>query len=218
MPAVSRETVLANLPDSADPAQLQHLHDLLATDAVEHGLIGPREAPRLWDRHIGNSLWPALPSAGLVAESCAVADVGSGAGLPGLVWAIARPDLTVTLIEPLLRRVAFLERVVDGLGLGGRVTVLRERAENLAPAQWDIATARAVAPLARLLGWTLPLVRPDGVVLALKGSSAPAEIASAGAVIGRLGAGRPTIVQCGPASAPDATRVVVVPRTASDRG
>jgi len=218
MVAVSRETVLSNLPVGADPEQLERLHDLLATDAVEQGLIGPREAPRLWDRHIGNSLWPALPATGLVPDSWAVADVGSGAGLPGLVWAIARPDLTVTLVEPLLRRATFLERVVVDLGLNDRVTVIRDRAENLAPGQWDAATARAVAPLARLLGWTLPLVRRDGVVLALKGSSAQDEIAAATGIVARLKAGRPEIVACGPTEAPEATRVVVVPRTAPNRG
>src|SRR6476659_4017536 len=104
MPGVSRETVGSLLPDGANLDQLEAYHDLLAGAGVTQGLIGPRAASRLWDRHLGNSAWVVLPSPGLVPVGSSVADVGSGAGLPGIVWAIVRPDLNITLIEPLLRR------------------------------------------------------------------------------------------------------------------
>ncbi len=151
--------------------------DLLASEGVVRGLIGPREAPRLWDRHIFNC---AAPAAAFPADA-RVADVGSGAGLPGIVLALARPDLRVTLIEPLLRRTTFLDEAVVELGLGN-VTVLRSRAEDvdgqLVPA-FDVVTSRAVAPLPKLAAWCLPLTRSGGLVLAMKGSSAEEELAAA---------------------------------------
>jgi len=218
MVAVSRETLLHLLPAGVDPGQLLAYHDLLAGDGVEQGLIGPREAARLWDRHLANSAWVVLPAPGLVPIAASVADVGSGAGLPGLVWAIVRPDLQVTLIESLLRRAVFLENAVEMLGLQDRVVVLRDRAENLAGNHsWDVVTARAVAPLDRLLGWTVPLLRPDGVLLALKGDSAEREIAGAAAVVRRLGVGSPQILTCGVPEVP-ATRVVVVHRAPGQQG
>src|SRR5689334_11355452 len=135
--------------------------DMLATAGVERGLIGPREVPRLWTRHVLNCavVVPRIPA------GATVADVGSGAGLPGLVWAIARPDLEVTLIEPLLRRTIFLEEAVADLGLES-VTVIRARAEDV-DQTFDVVTARAVASLEKLGSWCLPLVRPGGVLLAL---------------------------------------------------
>ena len=151
--------------------------DMLATAGVERGLIGPREVPRLWTRHVLNCavVVPRIP------EGATVADVGSGAGLPGLVWAIARPDLRVTLIEPLLRRTTFLEEAVADLGLDF-VTVLRARAEDV-DETYDVVTARAVASLEKLGSWCLPLVRPGGVLLALKGQKASEEVrASTGAL------------------------------------
>ena len=141
------------------------------------GLIGPREAPRLWDRHLLN----CAVLGEVVPRGVAVADVGSGAGLPGLVLAIARPDLRVTLVEPLLRRTRFLDEVVDLLGLQAQVEVLRGRAEELADGRtFDVVTARAVAPLERLARWCLPLVAPGGELVAMKGASAPAEVVEAG--------------------------------------
>ena len=156
--------------------------DLLATDGVVRGLIGPREVPRLWDRHLMNSavVAPRLP------EGASVADVGTGAGLPGLVWAIARPDIHMTLIEPLLRRTSFLEEVVDRLALAN-VEVLRSRADDVS-ATYDIVTARAVAALDKLGRWCMPLVRPGGTLLAMKGQSAQDEIKAATATLHRLGA------------------------------
>jgi len=145
--------------------------DLLATAGVDRGLIGPREAPRLWDRHLLNCA--ALGE--VVTEGAHVVDVGSGAGLPGLVLAIARPDLRLTLVEPLERRTVFLEEVADRLGLEG-VVVSRGRAEDHVGLEADVVTSRAVAPLPRLMGWSLPLARLGGEVLALKGSRAADEI------------------------------------------
>jgi 16S rRNA (guanine527-N7)-methyltransferase len=155
---------------------------LLASAGVERGLIGPREVQRLWDRHLMNCA-VVVPRVPLGAT---VADVGSGAGLPGLVWAIARPDLEVTLIEPLLRRTVFLEEAVDTLGLD-RVTVLRARAEEV-DQTYDVVTARALAPLEKLARWCLPLVRPGGVLLALKGRTAEEEVRSAAEALHNMGA------------------------------
>lgn len=148
--------------------------DILASDGIEWGLIGPREADRLWERHVLN----AVAVQELVPEGAEVVDVGSGAGLPGLPLAIARPDLRVTLLEPLLRRVNFLERTVAALGLGERVEVVRGRAEEFDGA-YDVVTSRALAPLARLLDWCLPLTGSRGEVIAIKGRSAVDEVASA---------------------------------------
>lgn len=156
--------------------------DLLISAGVERGLIGPREVPRIWERHILN----CAVVVNRVAQGATVADVGSGAGLPGLVWAIARPDLHVTLIEPLLRRTVFLEEAVDALGLD-QVTVLRARAEDVDD-HFDVVTARAVAPLEKLVRWCLPLVRPGGVLLALKGRTAEEEVASSRVALHKMGA------------------------------
>jgi 16S rRNA (guanine527-N7)-methyltransferase len=149
--------------------------DILRSTAVDWGLLGPREAERLWDRHILNSA--AL--SGLIAADIAVADVGSGAGLPGIPLAILRPDLRVTLIEPLLRRSTFLTQTVEELQISDRVEVVRSRAEDHRQ-NYHIVVARALAPLDRLIGWCNPLRAPDGVILALKGASAADEIAAAG--------------------------------------
>lgn len=149
--------------------------ELLATEGVTRGLIGPREAPRVWDRHLFNC---AVLSE-LLGRDAEICDIGSGAGLPGLVLAIGRPDLRVTLVEPLLRRTRFLAEAVEHLMLDN-VTVVRDRAENLrGTANFDVVTSRAVAPLPRLLAWSLPLVRPGGSMIALKGASAHQEVTEA---------------------------------------
>jgi 16S rRNA (guanine527-N7)-methyltransferase len=163
--------------------------ELLATDGVVRGLIGPREAPRLWGRHLVNC---ALMGAAL-PQGSRVADIGSGAGLPGLVLAIARPDVTMTLVEPLLRRTTFLEEAVGALGLTN-VSVRRDRADALHGAEsFDVVTARAVAPLERLLGWCMPLVSPTGELVAMKGASVEEEVVAAAPVLSRLGCGEPVI-------------------------
>ena len=145
----------------------------LATDGVVRGLIGPREPARLWTRHVLNS----AAVASLIAEGSTVVDIGSGAGLPGIPLAIARPDLIVTLVEPLERRVRFLVEVLDDLGLTN-CTVVRGRAEEVVKqcGDADVVTSRAVAPLNRLAKWSAPLARDGGWVLALKGASASEEL------------------------------------------
>lgn len=149
-------------------------HDLLADRGVEWGLIGPRETERLWSRHILNSVGVS----DAVPPGASVVDVGSGAGLPGIPLALARPDLRIVLVEPLLRRANFLELVVAELVLGDRVRVVRVRAEDHA-GPYDVVTCRAVAPLPRLLGWTKHLFLPRGRLVALKGESAERELADA---------------------------------------
>jgi 16S rRNA (guanine527-N7)-methyltransferase len=167
--------------------------ELLATDGVTRGLLGPREVPRLWDRHLLN----CAAIAELVGPGATVIDVGSGAGLPGIPLALARPDLDIVLLEPLARRVVFLAEVVDVLALD-RVRVLRGRAEDGgAGPRVDVVTARAVAPLSRLAGWCLPLLRPGGSLIALKGSQASTELDAATADLRRLGAVDWSIESCG---------------------
>lgn len=166
---------------------------LLATEGVVRGLIGPREATRIWDRHLLNSA--AL--AELVATGSTVVDVGSGAGLPGIPLSLARPDLSVVLVEPLERRTAFLEQVVPALGLAGRVRVVRGRAESMRPPPADVVTARAVAPLDRLAAWCLPLAALGGRLLAIKGAAADDEVAAYGDVVVGLGGSWPAVRRCG---------------------
>ncbi|MGN0063679.1 MAG: 16S rRNA (guanine(527)-N(7))-methyltransferase RsmG [Nocardioides sp.] len=167
--------------------------ELLATEGVVRGLIGPREAPRLWDRHLLNSavLAEVLPT------DSTVADLGTGAGLPGMVLAIARPDLRLTLVEPLLRRTTFLEEVVAELGLDN-VEVVRGRAEELhGKRTFDVVTSRAVAPLDRLLGWSMPLVAPKGALVAMKGSSVAEEIETARPVLATYKCAEPEVFVLG---------------------
>ena len=155
----------------------------LGTTAVVRGLIGPREVPRLWTRHILN----CAAVAPMLDEGVRLVDVGSGAGLPGVVLAIARPDIQVTLLEPLQRRVGWLTEVTEALELGN-VQVLRARAEEAGELAMDVATARALAPLDRLTAWCLPLVRPGGTLLAIKGRSAAGELDAAASALAELGA------------------------------
>jgi 16S rRNA (guanine527-N7)-methyltransferase len=165
----------------------------LATDGVIRGLIGPREAPRLWERHLIN----CAVLAEVVPEGASVCDVGSGAGLPGLVLAIARPDLALTLVEPLLRRATYLTEVSEQLDLAN-VTVVRARADELHGTRtFDTVTSRAVAPLERLLGWSMPLVAPHGRMVAMKGSSVADEIAAAAGVLAQLGCTEPVVLELG---------------------
>jgi 16S rRNA (guanine527-N7)-methyltransferase len=214
MTDVSRETPstpeLARRAFSSERLPLAERYvELLATAGVERGLIGPRESPRLWDRHVLNCL--AVSSA--VPVDATLADLGSGAGLPGLVLAIGRPDLRVTLVEPLQRRTFFLDEVVEELGLE-RVRVVRGRAEELHGTElFDVVTARALAPLSRLVGWAMPLVAPTGVLLAMKGRSASAEIEAAGPALRKLGCAPPELVEVtGPGEVSTATLVRVAHR------
>ncbi|MFF1677602.1 16S rRNA (guanine(527)-N(7))-methyltransferase RsmG [Streptomyces sp. NPDC058256] len=168
--------------------------ELLAEAGVQRGLIGPREVPRLWERHLLNC---AVLSE-VVPEGVTVCDVGSGAGLPGIPLALVREDLKITLLEPLLRRTTFLTEVVEMLGLD-HVTVVRGRAEEvmgkLQPVH--VVTARAVAPLDRLAAWGIPLLRPYGEMLALKGDTAEEELKSAATALSKLGAVQTSVLQVG---------------------
>jgi len=157
---------------------------ILQTTGIEWGLVGPSEAGRIWSRHLLNCA--ALAGDGLIPVGARVVDVGSGAGLPGIPLAIARPDLRVRLLEPLLRRFTFLERTVAELDLGDHVDVLRGRAEDHRET-YDAVVCRAVAPLSRLVGWCAPLLGPGGQLLALKGESAGDEVQAASGVLKRLG-------------------------------
>ena len=186
---------------------------LLADDGVVRGLIGPREAPRLWERHLLNCalLTDVLP------EGADVCDIGTGAGLPGVVLAIRRPDLRVTLVEPLLRRTTFLEEVVERLGLD-RVEVVRARAEELHGRQeFSVVTSRAVAPLGRLLDWSMPLVRQGGVLVAMKGSSAQEEVDASLADLRRHDAGAVDVLSLGADQIDPPTTVIRVEATRPSR-
>ena len=178
----------------------------LATTGIERGLIGPREVPRLWTRHVLN----CAVVQEYIAPNASVADVGSGAGLPGLCLAIARPDLKLTLIEPLERRVIWLNEVVEDLGLEN-VTVLRSRAEQAVGAvEADVVTARAVSALVGLLDITLPILRGTGELLALKGRSAAEEITKAKKKLNRYGARETEILTAGGDLLEEPTTVVRV--------
>jgi 16S rRNA (guanine527-N7)-methyltransferase len=194
--------------------------ELLATDGVVRGLIGPNEGPRIWDRHLLNSAVVGE----VIPPDARVVDVGSGAGLPGIVLAVARPDLSVILVEPLARRTAFLSEVVTALGLD-RITVVRGRAEECVPKRGaprfglaDVVTARAVAPLDRLTAWCLPLATEGGRLLALKGESAEAEAETHRAAVVRLGGAPPTVLRCGSGLIDPPSTVIQVVRRAGPTG
>ncbi|HEY5395575.1 MAG TPA: 16S rRNA (guanine(527)-N(7))-methyltransferase RsmG [Trebonia sp.] len=203
-PLPSAEAV-AEFGDSL--AKAERYVELLATDGVTRGLIGPRETSRLWDRHLLNC---AL-AAELVPELGELVDIGSGAGLPGIVLAMLRPRLHVVLLEPLLRRSVFLEECVSALDLPN-ATVVRARAEDKAASgiRANVATARAVAPLDRLVGWAAGLLRPGGQLLAIKGQSAAAELEAAEPVLSRLGVQSAEVLQAGHGRVVSATTIVRV--------
>jgi 16S rRNA (guanine527-N7)-methyltransferase len=199
-PASARGVFAAALPIAEAYAEL------LATEGVTRGLIGPREAPRLWERHLVNCalLAEAIP------PDTDVCDLGSGAGLPGLVLAIVRPALTVTLVEPLLRRTTFLAEAVERLALTN-VEVVRARAEELhGTREFSVVTSRAVAPLGRLLDWSMPLVRQGGALVAMKGSSVADEIDAAEPELRKHGAGAVTVSTYGEGVIDPPTTVVRV--------
>jgi 16S rRNA (guanine527-N7)-methyltransferase len=162
----------------------EHYANLLAGVGVERGLLGPNEVPRIWERHLLNS---AAVAELVPAGPCSLVDLGSGAGLPGIVLALLLPDSEVVLLEPMLRRAAFLEECVAELGLGN-ARVVRARAEQMTgELAADVVTARAVAPLDRLAALAVGLLKPGGIVLAVKGAKAAAEVRDAKVALGRLG-------------------------------
>lgn len=169
---VDPASIAADLYGLAQYVTISRYRDILASRGIDWGLLGPRETDRLWTRHILNS----AAAAELLADGSEVADVGSGAGLPGIPLAVLRTDLAVDLIEPLLRRSAFLRETVDELGIAERVGVRRARAEEI-QRTYDVVVSRALAPLDRLVRWCLPLMRPTGQILAIKGASAGEEVA-----------------------------------------
>lgn len=193
--------------DKADLAR--RYHAWLAEEATVRGLIGPRETPKLWDRHIINSA--VVGEA--IGKGLTVADIGSGAGLPGIPLALARPDLKVVLVEPLLRRTTFLNEVVTDLGLDN-VTVVRGRAEEKAVrvevGQVDVVTSRAVAPLGKLAGWSLPLVKSGGVMVALKGGTAQEEIDRDAKLITKAKGVNPRVVEVGVSVLDTPTYAVII--------
>jgi len=151
--------------------QIQRYAELLKGAGIERGLIGPKEGDRIWERHIAN----CIPITTILPENVRLVDIGSGAGLPGIVIALARPDLKVSLVEPLQRRVDFLNEVVAELGI--QVEVIRGRAERVKK-QFEIVTARAVAPLEKLINISWHTIPKGGSLMAMKGESAAEEIAS----------------------------------------
>ncbi|MDT7554021.1 MAG: rRNA (guanine527-N7)-methyltransferase [Pseudonocardiales bacterium] len=182
----------------------------LATTGVEWGLVGPREAEKVWERHVLN----CAVVADLIPAGARVLDIGSGAGLPGIPLALARTDLHIVLVEPLSRRVEWLRMVLDDLDLP--IEVERGRAEDpQVRRRWegaDVVTSRAVAPLHRLAAWCLPLVRPGGMMLAVKGVSAPAEVERDARAVAASGGGIPRIETCGVGIVDPPSTVVVVER------
>lgn len=187
--------------------------ELLADTGISHGLIGPHEAGRMWDRHVMN----CAVLAELIEPNARVLDLGSGAGLPGIPLALARPDLEIVLLEPLERRTAWLREAVETIAVP--VRVVRGRAEERSiRSAWpdaDIVTARAVAPLSRLAAWAMPLLRLDGRLLAIKGASAHEEATRDRGAVGRCGGSTPRVVRCGGAHVDPPTTVIVVRRTAA---
>ena len=216
-PNVARDTA-AVLPKAAVAlfgnrlGLAERYRDQLAGEGVLRGLIGPREADRLWERHLLNS---AILTE-LVPSDARVVDVGSGAGLPGIPMAIRRPDLRVELVEPMQRRTEFLNEVVDDLGLSGAVRVVRGRADDpdvvRASGDCDWVVARAVAPLDRLVRWCLPLMSAQGRLLALKGATATDEVDRSAAALRALGARVAAVEQLGGDLLGERTWVVVVIR------
>jgi len=179
-------------PDAID--RLTRYGEALATDGVTRGLIGPREVPILWDRHLLN----CAAMAEAVPQQSRVADIGTGAGLPGMVLALIRPDLEIVLVDTLQRRCEFLEEMVTAFDLSPRVSVIWGRAEEIDPLQADIVTSRAVAALNKLVRWSFPHLKIGGRLLAIKGQKAPEEITAARQRLAQWGAGKDVeVITCG---------------------
>jgi 16S rRNA (guanine527-N7)-methyltransferase len=220
----SRDIPAPELPEPAAAAMIfgdqlnaaRRYAELLADIGVEWGLLGPREVDRVWDRHILN----CAAVAELLEPGERVADIGSGAGLPGIPLAIAKPGLHVVLVESLLRRAEFLNMVVAELGLD--VEVVRARAEDVAVrkavGRCDAVTSRAVASLDKITRWSLPLLRPGGRMLAIKGERADDELREHRRVMDRLGATGARVMECGVSYLSPPARVVVAWRGEPARG
>lgn len=201
-----------SVPNGAAPVFGEQLHQaerfasMLASKSDELGLLGPRELPKLWSRHILNSGIIGR----LLQSGDKVADVGSGAGFPGIPMAIARPDVQFDLIEPMERRALWLQSVVDALGLTN-VRVLRVRAEDVGDASYDVATARAVAPTDKLLRLLVPLVRAsrDGRVIAIKGQRVQEEISAASKVIQKLKLAEVSTLELGESEIPESVTLLL---------
>jgi 16S rRNA (guanine527-N7)-methyltransferase len=192
--------------DRLDLAQRYAEH--LRGSGIERGLVGPREAERLWDRHLLN----CAVVGELVPAGASVLDVGSGAGLPGIPLAIARPDIRVELVEPLLRRTSWLDEVVGDLDLSEQVVVTRGKVAVIGRRAVDVVTARAVAPLDRLLPMCVPLLRPGGLLLALKGERAEDEAAAVHDQLSRWSVASLDVARCGGGVLAEETTVVVARR------
>jgi 16S rRNA (guanine527-N7)-methyltransferase len=222
--ADSHDRAAPLVPPAPDAAELifgdriglaERYAELLATAGVEWGLLGPREVERIWDRHLLN----CAVVAELAEDGERIVDIGSGAGLPGLPMVIAKPDLRVVLVESLLRRTEFLQMVVDKLGLDAEV--VRGRAEDAEVRETaggaDVVTSRAVASLDKLTRWSLPLLRPGGRLLAIKGERAPDEVLEHRRVMTKLGAADVRVVECGMSCLSPPTTVVVARRDKPER-
>lgn len=211
-------TVELNVPsqwiDSARD-ELTPFHRLLAREGERRGLIGPREVDRLWNRHLLNCAAPADPEVGCLPRGVSVLDIGSGAGLPGLVWAIVRPDLHVTLVEPLQRRQHFLAEAIEELGLTQRAKVATGRIQDFPDLRAHTVTSRALAPLEDVVRWSMPHVS-GGRLLAFKGGRASQELQAARATMDQCGAAGAEILRYGPVQAdghPWATIVSITKRS-----
>ncbi len=199
--------------------QLEMFHVKLAQEGEPRGLIGPRDVGIIWERHILNSaaIVPFIRQAVKGARFKTVADVGSGGGFPGLVAAACLPDCEFTLIEPMERRVEWLAECVDAMGLSN-VRIERARSEEVIAAMrknramhpFAVVTCRAVAPMTKLAGWTLPLVKSHGQLVALKGRSAQAELDKAAKVIGTYRGANPRVVEAPVAPGLEPTHVVLI--------
>ena len=186
-------------------ARLADYGGQLATAGVIRGLIGPREVPRLWDRHLLN----CAALAEVIEPDLTVADIGTGAGLPGLVLALVRPDLRIILVEPLQRRCDFLQEMILRYRFGPRVSVRRGKADNVSPCSAEVVTSRAVAALDVLAGWSFPHLKVGGRLLALKGERADDELLAARDTLARWGADADaTVITAGADWLPAPIRIV----------
>ncbi len=205
VPAHARERL-----DAAAIDRLTRFGEALASDGVIRGLIGPREVPILWDRHLLN----CAAMAEAIEPNAKVVDIGTGAGLPGMVLALVRPDLHLILVDTLQRRCEFLEEMVAAFGLADHVDVIWGRAESIAPCEADIVTSRAVAALKKLAPWCLPHARIGGRLLAMKGQKAPEELVAARKVLQQWGAAKDArVLTCGEGWIAPAVTLVSATRT-----